>query len=254
VRLIRVTGGALHRASSYHQTDESNEKEVLMSRLLILSFVWLLFVGCRYYFHDPFSTDDYFDPGWRQFDEGRPDRYEIRDGWLRITASRGEDLWGGMPRKRGAPLLLHTAPSGDYEVECIVDARWGPDTPQYINTQVGLFVFQDLQNWLFFGFTYHSHTPGPLPEGDGLIVTAVREDVAEIEEYNNFAPDNATLKIVKSGNWWRFYFKRNGSWHQVGSQVFATFGAHEVGLGVKSFVGSGSAQRGSFDDFIIRGC
>lgn len=223
-----------------------------MRKAIILSAVLFLLVGCEEYFYDSFSVDGYLAPGYRWFDEGRADSYEISGGKLRITASRGEDLWGGLPVKRGAPLMLRSAPAGDYVIECDVDARWS-STPQRVNTQVGLFVFQDLQNWLFFGFTYHGSQAGDLPAGNGLIVTSVRGDNSRIEFYKELAVDHAALRIVKSGVWWRFYYKAGGSWYEISSLAgaYASFGSHEVGMGVKSFQTGGTAQRGNFDNFRI---
>lgn len=223
-----------------------------MRKIAILGIALFLLAGCEEYFYDSFSVDGYLAPGYRWFDEERTDSYEISGGKLRITASRGQDLWGGLPVKRGAPLMLRTAPVGDYNLECDVDARWS-GTPQRINTQVGLFVFQDLQNWLFFGFTYHSGQAGSLPTGNGLIVTSVVGDNARIEHYEPLPVDHAKLMIQKSGVWWRFYYQTGGSWQEIGSSpgVYAPFGTHEVGMGVKSFQSGGTAQRGNFDNFRI---
>jgi hypothetical protein len=200
-------------------------------------------------FFDTFEERE-LDPGYRWFDEGWPDRYEISSGWLRISATTGQDLWGGQPLKRGAPLMLRQAPAGDYEVRCFVDARWGNIWAQRINTQVGLFVFQDVWNWLFFGFTNHSSQEGDLPQGDGLIVTSVLEDVARIESYEAVPFDDAPLRIKRVGDWWRFYWKPD-RWLRFGDEVFAPFGTHEVGRGVKSFQSGGGAHQGNFDNFEI---
>jgi len=219
-------------------------------------FVLLLF-GCATYFSDPFSGT--LDPSYRKFDENRIDNYEIVGGQLRITASRGEDLWGGTPLKRGAPLLLHAVPGGDYEVESLV-AAGQPGTTARINTQVGLFVFKNVENWLFFGFTFHKSQAGTLPEGYGLIVTSTIGDASRIESYEEIPPGPVTapsalvgtLKIRKSGNSWRFYVKSGSAWNQVGPPVGASLGNHEVGMGAKSFQSGGTAAFGYFDNFVIR--
>jgi hypothetical protein len=233
------------------------DRNLIIRQTAIVCVLALLLVSCDFPFSDDFTKDGYLAPGWRFFDEDSPDSYEISDGRLKITANHGQDLWGGVPLKRGAPLMLRPVPLGDYEVECVVDARWGGGVVigdfQRHNTQVGLFVFQDSVNWLFFGFTHHSGQEGDLPEGDGLIVTLTRGDESRIEYYQDLAEDHATLKIVRSGDLWRFHYKAYGSWYEIAHQpgVYAHFGSHEVGIGVKSFQSGGIIQHGYFDDFKI---
>jgi len=231
----------------------------------IVSFISLISIatltGCNggggsTFFSDHFSGS--LDPNYHKFDERNTDQYETVSGRLRITTHPGEDLWGGSPIKRGAPLLLHTTPSGDYSAESFVEL-FDPNTPGESNvarwnTQAGLFVFKDVKNWLFFGFTFHTNQGGTLPNGNGLIVTSTIGDVSKIEHYGAFSgpPLSRTIKINKSGNSWRFYVKSGSSWNQVGSTVSASFGTHEVGMGVKSFQSGGVTGRGYFDNFIIR--
>ena len=211
----------------------------------------LLLNGCATFFSDSFSGN--LDPSYRFFDEVKTDSYLISGGRLRITVSRGEDLWGGVPIKRGAPLMLHPAPAGDYEVECYVNSEWSPGSYPRINTQVGLFVFGDVENWLFFGFTFHRSQESTLSDGNGLIITSTIGDASRIVHYEDFGPPLiGTLKIEKSGNLWRFYVKAGSSWNQVGPPVQASLGNHEVGMGAKSFQSGGTAVRGHFENFIIR--
>lgn len=218
----------------------------------ILCILVLLIAGCDepQGFSDYFNTNGVFHPDWEQFPDPGPDSYEISNGWLTITASRGQDLWGGIPLKRGAPLLLRTAPTGNYALESHVNSYWSRDPGDYprINTQVGLFVFEDVENWLFFGFTYHRSQAGEEPDGNGLIITSTIGDVSTIEHYEDFGPPLiGTLKIEKSGNSWLFYVKPDSSWNQIGSTVQADFGEHKVGMGAKSFQSGGTAVRGHFD-------
>ena len=203
-------------------------------------------------FMDHFDADE-LDHGYRWYNEPAEDRWQLRAGRLMIMAARGQDLWGGLPLKRGAPILLRRPPVGDYEVRCLVDARWEPDlhAHQYINTQAGLFVFQDERNWLFLGFTNHAGQAGDLPQGDGLIVTSVIADESRIDAYRQFGPDTAKLRIVRTGHWWRFYYKTDRSWLSV-AKLQCVLGTHEVGMGVKSFDSGGSPERAFFDDFELR--
>lgn len=205
----------------------------------------------KIFFQDFFSGS--LDSSYHQFPEASSDRYTIVDGYLKITAPMGQDLWGGVPLKRGAPLLLHAAPGGDYEVESNVESQKPANVIPRINTQVGLFIFEDVENWLFFGFTFHSSQAGALPQGHGLIVTSTRNDSSRIVHYEDYGPPlNGTLKIVKSGTLWRFYVKAGNSWIPFGVSLNAPLGNHEAGMGAKSFKWGGSAAFAYFDYFIIR--
>jgi len=221
----------------------------IVSLLLLCLF---LLTGCNgnNEIFDHFSIDGFLDPSYRWFDDPPPDSYQVSGGMLHITANAGQDLWGGVPLKRGAPIMLHKTPPGDYEVECMLDSFHGGEKQQN-NTQVGLFVFKDVENWLFFGFTKHSNQGGSLPAGDGLIVTSTINDVSQIVKYQAQPRDDAFFKIVKNGNDFLFYVKLFNAWEQVGPAVTANFGTHEVGMGVKSFQYGGSVQEGHYDEFKV---
>ena len=210
-----------------------------MYRLAILSVVLFLLAGCTTYHHSDFTKDDYLSADYHWFDEGKTDSYEIKGGYLKITAKSCQDLWGGSPIKRGAPIMWLDAPSGDYDVDSYVIATKYPSGPQNINTQVGLFVFQgienppyvDVDNWLFFGFTHHDFEKnGDRVQGDGLIVTKTINDSSSIVTEQAWSSDKATLKIAKRGNTWNFYTVQG----LLGS-VTASFADQKVGMGVKSF-------------------
>ena len=215
-------------------------------------FLLFILIGCNgnNEIFDHFSTDGFLHSSYRWFDDPSLDSYEISGGMLHITANAGQDLWGGNPLKRGAPIMLHKTPSGDYIVECMLDS-WVGATMQRNNTQVGLFVFKDVENWLFFGFTKHSNQGGSLPAGDGIILTSTINDVSQIVEYQAQPRDDAFFKIIKNENDFRFYVKLLNVWEQVGPAVTANFETHEVGMGVKSFQDGGSVQEGHYDEFKI---
>jgi hypothetical protein len=204
------------------------------------------------YFQDNFSSNNIDYNIYTDFPPDMRERYGIEGGRLAIMAPRGQDLWGGVPLKRRAPLLLHEAPAGDYGIECVIDGTWG-GVAQRINTQVGLFVFEDVENWLFFGFSHHSSQQGAGPQGGGLMITSTIGDNSKIRHQYDFPPmTRAKLGIERAGNYWRFYLRSGGSWKQIGSDVHGAFGNHMVGMGVKSFQYGGSPQKGYFDNFIIR--
>ena len=204
------------------------------------------------YFSDHFSGN-VPDSAYLKFPDSAADCYKIEGGRLAISAISGQDLWGGVPLKRGAPLLLYPASLGNYGVECKVDATWG-GVAQRLNTQVGLFVFENVENWLFVGFTHHSNQQGASPQFGGLITTSTLADNSKIEHLQSFPPmKSATLGIERAGDYWLFFIKLiDGSWSQIGPKVHAHFGNHWVGMGVKSFQWGGSPQKGYFDNFIIR--
>ena len=203
-------------------------------------------------FVDTFSAG-HLRPGYRWFNETGSgvqdvDSYSLVDepGYLKIKAGLGQDLWAGTPTKSGAPLLLRSAPKGNYCIETFVRAddpseevlhepMPGPFQP--INTQMGLFVLQDVDNWMFFGLTYHDFTIGDTAvQGDGLIVTITEGGVSSIVEASQILADFMFLRIERHGNDWKFYWKTEHihSWGLL-TTASLSLASHEVGMGVKTF-------------------
>ena len=252
-------------------------KQLITSTDILLLVIPVFFLGCgcptSYPFHDDFTSEfENFRCEYRMFDQGHEDSYQKLDGQLKITASENQDLWGravtGGPIKRGAPLLLINAPEGRYRVEALVTATNtdSSDGPQALNTQVGLFVFQDVENWLFYGFTNHEfYTDETETPGDGLIVTVTSRGISRISygpTGNDF--DSAFLRLDKTstGNNSRFQFRyrinENDPWIYWASEIlFKDPGrrGEEVGMGVKTFNLSGSGVSnmglGLFDEFLV---
>ena len=209
--------------------------------------------GCckRTLFLDTFSTNQ-LSSGYQWFDQGTVDTYHLGDGHLRIAAHKRQDLWGGIPIKRGAPLMLRPAPAGDYWVETFV--RTNPaNIPQPLNTQIGLFVFQDVNNWIFFGLTHDEFSAA----GDGLLVTSTVGNVSNIVAGQALAEDFVFLKIKKSGNDWRCYWKlhQDDPWNLL-TTVNLALANYKIGVGVKTFdlqnPSKENAAQAKFDFFRIR--
>lgn len=217
--------------------------------LLLVSFI-VIIVGCgskirfrdtfpldyggKILFLDTFSTNT-LHSGYRWFDEDDPDTYNltVKPGWLRIEAGVCQDLWEET-WKRGAPLLLRPAPEGDYMVETFVSASPLGNPSQPVNTQIGLFVFQDINNWLFFGFTKHDFsTPYTT---DGLMVTKTIGGISSIVTGSNVIKDYAFLLIDKRGYNFKFAWKphQDDMWILL-TTVSLVLEDHEVGMGVKTF-------------------
>ncbi len=222
--------------------------------LLLVSFV-VIAAGCGgTYFLDTFSTDQ-LSSGYRWFDEEEPDSHTLaaEPGWLRIEARERQDLWGS--GKRGAPLLIRPAPEGNYKVETFVSASPLVSPSQPVNTQIGLFVFQDVNNWLFFGLTNHDFsTPYTT---NGLMVTKTVGGTSSIVAGSDLKEDFVFLRIKKSGDEWKFYWKlqHDDAWNLL-TTVELSLEDHEVGMGVKTFdldppaaINSGQAN---FDFFRIK--
>jgi hypothetical protein len=196
-------------------------------------------------FIDTFSGDQ-LNPGYRWFDEGTPDTWSLTQGYLEIEAGVWQDLWGGLPKKRGAPLMLRPALRGDYWVETFVRAddpskmiinQAIPHPAQPVNTQMGLFVFKDVDNWLFFGLTNHDFTmDGTRTYGDGLIVTRTQGGASTIVAEDAIDPDLMFLRIERQEDNWRFYWKTEHvqNWALL-TTVNLALTDHEVGMGVKTF-------------------
>ena len=212
--------------------------------------------GGSTYFLDTFS-DTEVASGYRWFDEGTPDTYSLSNGYLAIAATVWQDLWGGTPVKRGAPILLRSAPRGDYCAETLVAADPAREPLQPINTQIGLFVFKDVDNWLFFGLTNHDfEIDGTRMKGDGLIVTTTEGGVSRIVAQCPLKQDFAFLRIVKQLDNWKLYWKLqyDDIWI-LAADVKLVLAGHEVGMGLKTLdlmpPNEVSAGRAYFDFFLI---
>lgn len=214
---------------------------------------------------------DTFDPlpllsGYNWHDERAPDRYDVQAGFLVIAAGVRQDLWS--TDKRGAPLLLRTAPSSNYRAETFVSAGANYFSPaQPVNTQTGLFVFQDVNNWIFFGLSNHDFTLGDgLHQGNGLMVTRTQSGTSSpvpltgatdsAFPVHNLAEDYVFLKIEKTGDDWQCYWKlqHDDAWNLLAT-VNLPLAGHEVGMGVKTFEIAPSGVEGpgqaNFDYFLI---
>ena len=250
--------------------------KLIYALLLVIALIYL--GGCG---PVPFPFyDDFSDPStkskYRIFDERQDDSEQIVNGQLEITVTENQDLWempigGGPPAKRGAPLVLINAPAGDYTAEALVTAT-NPDSPggpQALNTQVGLFAFRDIENWLFYGFTNHDFTDidDKKTEFDGLMVTVTHNGSSSIRhQYTIGNIDSAFLKLRKvempSGAdhfdlWWRT--SKSDTWIFFATAAFSPeHGTEEVGMGVKTFdlgvvVGDDEwVGLGLFDEFRVQ--
>ena len=239
----------------------------------LLTVLTVFFLGgCTTFpFHDEF-TDPSNLSEYRVFDERQVDSYQIVNGQLKITASENQDLWGGPtgggPLKRGAPLLLIDAPAGLYTAEALVTATniGSPGGPQALNTQVGLFVFRDIDNWMFYGFTNHDFTiGGTRTQGDGLIATVTHNGSSLIHHQWPNAPgiDSAFLRLKKyktpSGDFFELKYRASASdpWIVFANTIHFSphHGTEEVGMGVKTFdlagAGVSNLGLGIFDEFLV---
>ena len=212
-------------------------------KTLIYVLVLLVTSGCASVSLDSFSTDQ-LSSGYHWFNDNNGDGVNDVDGdsysltanrgWLTITAGERQDLWDETS-KRGAPLMLRTAPSGKYFVETFVSASPLLAPSQPLNSQIGLFVFESYDNWLFFSLTNHDFpTPGTT---NGLMVTKTVDGASSIVAGSGLREDFAFLKILRgSGNKWKFYWKLqpDDAWELL-TTVELDLGAHKVGMGVKTF-------------------
>lgn len=209
---------------------------------------------------------------YRQFDQRTTDSYEIMDGHLVITATENQDLWGPTvpDAKRGAPLLLLPAPNEYYVAEAHVTATntSSPGGAQALNTQVGLFVFRDEENWLFYGFTNHNFTiDGETTVGDGLIAVVTYNGESSIHHQWVDEPDEDALylRLKKYGTSdfdtrYELKYKANQGDPWIAFAWTIHFPnpdavSEEVGMGVKTFFLNGAGVTnpglGYFDNFAV---
>lgn len=216
--------------------------------LLVIAAIYL--GGCSdpdFPFFDDFSAST-LSPRYREWDEDVNDTCTPVNEKLEIRVAENQDLWGipmggEGPPKRGAPLLLINAPAGEYRAEALVTATNtdSPGGPQALNTQVGLFVFRDEENWLFFGFTNLDFTDidGNKPEFDGLMLTNTTDGKSSVvQEWKMENMDSAYLRITRTETIINFDYRPvdDDSWKTFGSTGFVPIqGTEEVGMGVKTF-------------------
>ena len=224
------------------------------------------YVPGRLYFIDTFSKPGLLGSDYEVVDDDKDDQYFVAGGddfygHLRIQAAKYQDLWGGNPPRTGAPLVLHDVPSGYYSVETFVSAdpllEYGAKPSQSLNTQMGLFVFQDADNWIFFGLTNHDFTEGDTHiEGDGLIITSTVNGVSSVLTLEKYDEDYVFLKIESGGDHlWRFSWKReNGEPWNYMWMMHQQIREPRVGMGVKTldvFPNPGYPGYANFDYFLI---
>ena len=201
------------------------------------------------------------------------------NGQLNITASENQDLWGGPTvgggpsAKRGAPLLLIDAPAERYTAEAMVTATntVSPGGPQALNTQVGLYVFRDINNWMFFGLTNHDFSiDGNSTVADGLIATVTLDGESYIlHQWMSPIEDVLFLKLTKmyhhhpggiAGSYYKLEFKANRGdpWKPFAHDIplhNPNAVSEEVGMGVKTLDLSGDGVSnpglGIFDEFLV---
>jgi regulation of enolase protein 1 (concanavalin A-like superfamily) len=214
---------------------------------------------------------DTFEPrplvaGYHWHDERNPDSYDIQQGFLIINADTKQDLWS--TDKRGAPMILRTSPSGNYRLETFLSAGENYFSPvQALNTQAGLFVYQDANNWLYFGLTHHNFTLyDGRHTGNGLMVTKTQGGSSSVVAISGAADpafpvyplteDYVFLKIEKIDNDWHCYWKlqHDDTWNLLAT-VTLPLASHEIGMGIKTFdiAPSGDEYPGqaNFDYFLI---
>lgn len=162
------------------------------------------------------------------------------------------------------------APTAYYEAEAFVTATntVSPGGPQALNTQVGLFVFRDIDNWMFFGLTNHDFTiDGQKTVGDGLIATVTYNGNSLIHHQWVDEPDEDALylKLKKYGTSdfdtryeLKYKVDQNDSWIPFAWTIHfpnPNASSEEVGMGVKTFdlAGAGVSNMGLglFDDFRV---
>jgi hypothetical protein len=222
-------------------------------------------------------VDDFSNPAnlslYQKFDQQQVDSYKIANGHLEIAASPKQDLWEGQ-YKRGAPLLLiDPVTSGDnvYEVQAIVTAA-STNGPQAVNTQVGLFAFWDVRNWVFWGFTNHDFTfDGVRTTFDGLIMTVTCGGSSSIvlQWPSPRDVDSGIFKMIRGLRHYgtgtvtdftcAFRADRNSPWlftgNIMGCHFPDPFTVEKVGMGVKTFNLSGAGVEneglGIFDKFAV---
>ena len=127
---------------------------------------------------------------------------------------------------------------------------------QILNTQMGLFVFQDVDNWIFFGLTNHDFTIGDTQnQFDGLILTFTKNGVSSVVTMQELSEDFVFLKIDHSADIWQFSWRReNGEpWNKLWT-IFVTLHDARVGMGLKTldiFPQTGYSGSANFDYFLI---
>lgn len=139
-------------------------------------------------------------------------------------------------------------------VETFVSASPLGAPSQPVNTQIGLFVFQDVNNWLFFGLTNHDFsTPYTT---NGLMVTKTVGGTSSIVAGSDLTEDFVFLGTRKSGNEWKFYWKlqHDDAWNLL-TTVELPLEDHKVGMGVKTFnldpPAAINSCQANFDFFLI---
>lgn len=142
-------------------------------------------------------------------------------GWFKLKALNGKNLSGD---DYSAPIILghQNIASIDYDVYTTV--RFDPSTPSAAGQHTGLIVSQDQDNYIEAGIGYSG--------GDKAYFKIESDNVPVIFENDFTTTAQVDLRINKTGNDYRFYYKDHNSsvWNQHSTILTKELGVQQPGF------------------------
>jgi regulation of enolase protein 1 (concanavalin A-like superfamily) len=191
-----------------------------------------------------FFSDDFSDPtlaqGWSWTRED-PAGWNLseRPGWLKLVTSGNVLLGAG----GSAPVLLHAAPDGDFEIRSRIE--FSPTSDFHF---AGVLVYSDDDHFVALGRAFCDVTPACV--GDGVYIDndeAFLAGGSTVIAQGNLPSGAIWLRLLRQGTTYSGFWSSDGdAWTEVGTTT-ASFTPSSVGL-LATTGGSGAAPASALFD------
>ncbi len=151
-----------------------------------------------------------------------------KSGWMKLKAQNGKNMSGDAA---SAPMIIGQADymGIDYELSTTIQFESDLSKPSasYPKTKTGLMIYQDDDNYLFFGPAYNESGAAA-----AMVIIDETDNNSNITYENNAIPTVVDLAIVKQQGGYYFFFKDHNStsWTQLTNVSYKSFAAERTGV------------------------
>jgi len=180
--------------------------------------------------HDNFSDGQFDQSKWAKIkvDDTAWNEGVDKSGWMKLKAQNGKNMGGDAA---SAPMIVSQADymGIDYELSTTVQFESDLSKPSstYAKTKTGLMVYQDDDNYLFFGPAYNESGAAA-----AMVVIDETDNNPTVLYENNAIPTVVDLAVVKQQGGYYFFFKDHSSatWTQLTNVVYKSLAAEHAGV------------------------